>query len=61
MGGMAMQIRETKQFGFSVPVGEITYNFMIPAETKAEAIEKLRQGLEQVLQELKASTKVGVN
>ena len=44
-----------------MPVGEVTYNFGIPAKDKAEAIHKLVIALTTITDELKAMAKLGPN
>ena len=58
---MAMQIRQVTTFGFSLPVGETTYNFQIPADNQREACQKLITALETVIAEVRLIMKPGLN
>ena len=58
---MTMQIRETKQFAFSMPVEDINYAFNISAATRTEAVNKLSTALKTILDELQAMEKVRAN
>lgn len=56
-----MDVKETKTFNFTSLVGALTYNFTIPAESQAKAVDILRSALRQIADELddmaKAPTK----
>lgn len=54
LGTMATTIKRVTTFAFSSQVGETTYNFQIPAETEAEARNKLIAALGSVVEDLKA-------
>lgn len=58
---MPLEVQQVTTFNFSMQVGETRFNFGIPAETRAEAINKLIAALEKIMQELKAISKPGSN
>lgn len=51
----------TAMFSFSMPIGETTYSFNIPAKDRNEACAKLLAALETICGELKVILKPGPN
>jgi len=58
---MPLQINQTTMFSFSMPVGETTYSFNIPAKDRNEACAKLLAALETICGELNVILKPGPN
>ena len=56
---MTMELTEKTVFHFSTNYGGTQYNFSIPAESKAAAIQQLAAALKWIIEELDIVAKAG--